>query len=134
MKKFTFLFAVLLTVLVCAVSCSKKDDDNKEPEKQEAAYPISEFVGTSWATSQGDVKLSVGTKTEMTCTYNVPAVSKNTDEPTQTKEVKITYTFDEEKGTFTGTDAEQKNYSGSLSSKTELSFTMPSGTYKLLKK
>jgi len=135
MKKFTVLLAVVLTALFCITSCSDKKSDSKD--QTETNYPLSEFSGTSWSGTDAValVTLNVNSTTEMTLTYmESSTLSKKTDEPLKSVEVKITYTFNEEEGSFSGKGNDQQNYSGELKSKTEMAFTMPRGSVNLIKK
>ncbi|MBQ3655217.1 MAG: hypothetical protein II956_00020 [Bacteroidales bacterium] len=139
MKNIKILFAVFLAAMVClTVSCKKEDKNNDEPEKTAKYLTATEFASSSWTgqdSKQKEVTLTVSNTTNMTLKYYVvKTVSKTTQETFEPKEVTITYTFNEEQGTFSGTGNDNNSYSGTLSSKTSLSLKMPSGNVTLSKK
>ena len=136
MRKIILLFAVFFAAVCCLTSCggSKKND---EPETKAKYLTAAAFASSSWSgkNADGDVNLSVTSTTDMTLTYFTAAktVSKNVEQP-ELKTVKITYTFDEEKGTFSGTGGDNAQYSGALTSTTALSLKMPNGEVSMTKK
>ena len=140
MKKIQIIFAVFFAALFCATSCGKDDDNNNnDPEQPTAKFlTVSEFASSNWAgtDSNGEVTLSVNSTTEMTLTYFVlNTLSKNTDDNKKTKtDVKITYTFDEVNGSFSGSDNSKNSYSGTLTSKTAMNLKMPSEQVELTRK
>ena len=136
MKK---IITILLAAMVClSISCKDDDDDNKEPETSAKYLTAAQFASSSWTGSDtnGEVNLSVTSTTNMTLTYYEPAtISKNVDpEPATPKTVKITYTFNEGEGTFSGSGDNSASYSGKLTSTTALLLKMPSGEVSMTKK
>ena len=122
MKKIATLFTVFLMTVICLASCSKKDN-SKEPENQALHLSAASFASSTWEGDNGvgTVKLEVTSTTDMTLTYfKMPSLSKNTDPVAQN--VKITYTFTEADGKFSGQGDDGVNYSGELKSTKTLTF------------
>ena len=135
MKKITTLFTVFLMTVICLASCSKKDN-SKEPENPAKYLSAASFASSTWEgnNSAGTVTLKVTSTTDMTLTYfKMPSLSKNTDPVAQN--VKITYTFTEADGKFSGQGDDGVNYSGELQSTTTMKFNgLSTGSLTLTKK
>jgi len=123
MKKLRLLSLLLMTAIICTmVSCHK--DDTKEPDTKYLS--ADSFAASKWKgnDTNGEVNLIVSSKTDMTLTYYVlTSISKNTDPQPVLQTVKISYTFNEAEGTFSGTGDDSNKYSGNLTSNTNLKFT-----------
>ena len=122
MKKITTLFTVFLMTVICLASCSKKDNKDKEPEQTAKFLSATSFASSTWTGNNeaGTVTLKVTSTSDMTLTYFKKTVAKNTDPVAQN--VKITYTFNEADGKFSGTGDDNVNYSGELKSTKTLTF------------
>lgn len=109
--------------VVCLVSCGKKDD-KKEPDVTAKYLSATSFSSSVWegTNEAGAVKLTVSSTSDMTLTYFKIAIAKNTDNPPVAESDKITYTFDEITGKFTGKGASGVEYTGNLTSTTALTF------------
>ena len=125
MKKLRLLSLLLMTAIICTMVSCHKDNDTKEPETKYLS--ADSFAASKWKgndTNGGEVKLIVSSKTDMTLTYYVlTSISKNTDPQLVLQTVKISYTFNEAEGTFSGTGDDSNKYSGNLTSDTKLKFT-----------
>jgi hypothetical protein len=139
MKKITTILAVLLTAIVCITSCGGGSDDKKDeptPETKAAFLTASEFASSQWGGKDavGDISLIVSAS-NMTLNYYTAnnGIAKSTKDPVL-QTVIITYTFDETKGTFSGTGDDKAQYSGALTSKTALKLKMPTQEISLTKK
>ena len=141
MKKIATLFTVFLMTVICLASCSKKDN-SKEPENPAKFLSAASFASSTWEGNNhvgddGTVKLEVTSTTDMTLTYfKMPSISKNTDELKPVAQtVKITYTFTESDGTFSGQGDDGVTYSGELQSTTTMKFNgLSTGSLTLTKK
>jgi major membrane immunogen (membrane-anchored lipoprotein) len=135
MKKIATLFTVFLLTVICLASCSKKDN-SKEPENPAKFLSAASFASSTWEGDNGvgTVTLKVTSTTDMTLTYfKMPSLSKNTDPVAQN--VKITYTFTEADGKFSGQGDDGVNYSGELQSTTTMKFNgLSTGSLTLTKK
>ena len=122
MKKITTLFTVFLMTVICLASCSKKDNKDKEPEQTAKFLSATSFASSTWTGNNdaGTVTLKVTSTSDMTLTYFKKTVAKNTDPVAQN--VKITYTFNEADGKFSGTGDDNVNYSGELKSTKTMNF------------
>ena len=134
MKKLRLLSLLLMTAIICTmVSCHK--DDTKEPDTKYLS--ADSFAASKWKgnDTNGEVKLIVSSTTDMTLTYYVlTSISKNTDPQPVLQTVKISYTFNEAEGTFSGSGDDSNNYSGNLTSNTNLKFTgLKTGSLDLTK-
>jgi hypothetical protein len=139
MKKITILIAVFWASILCFTSCSKDDSvnsNNNNTSTPSAKYLTTEaFASSSWSgnNNYGDISLAVKSKTNMTLNYyKATSITKHTEEPTLVT-IDIAYTFDETKGTFTGSGNDNFSYSGTLTSTTQLSLKAPFGTATLTK-
>lgn len=146
MKK---IITLLFAALVCFASCgSSSSEDEPEPAPTPTPNPTpdnptgtvafltaTEFAASQWGgkNDNGDISLIVAAADMTLNYYDKTTLSKNTNEPVL-KTVKITYTFDEAKGTFTGKGDDGAQYSGSLTSKTAMTFKMPTADVALTKK
>lgn len=133
MRKTTFLFAMLILTMVCAVFSCKKNDDTTDVSAK--FLTVSQFESSVWngIDSKGDeVTLKVSSTTNMTLTYYT-SISKRTDDK-NLKTVEIAYTFDEIQGSFSGTGDDGKTYLGSLLSFTTLTLNAPFGSVSMTKK
>lgn len=139
MKKLTILISVFWASIFCFTSCSKDDSvnsNNNNTTTPSAKYLTTEaFASSSWSGSNndGNISLAVKSKTNMTLNYyRTTSITKHTEEPTLVT-IDITYTFDETKGTFTGSGNDNFSYSGTLTSTTQMSLKAPFGTATLTK-
>jgi hypothetical protein len=138
MRKIKIIFTLFIVAMVSlTVACKDKDSGGDEPEPTPvtAKYLTSaQFASSNWTGKDAkgnDVKLAVNSTSEMTLTYfESKSISKNTDNQ-EKKTVKISYTFDEANGSFSGTGDDKNSYSGTLTSAAKLSLTMPAGTVSL---
>ena len=133
MKKITTLFTVFLMTVICLASCSKKDN-SKEPENQALYLSAASFASSTWEGNNGvgTVKLEVTSTTDMTLTYYKMPIAKETEKQPVVQSVKISYTFTEADGKFSGKGDDQVNYSGALKSTQALDFSgLSTGTIEL---
>ena len=132
MRKLTFLFTtLLLSVIFVASSCKKSNDGSSAKYLTESAFASSTWTGTD---SEGyEVTLSVTSKSNMTHTYYATSISKNTDEKTEKRTVKIEYKFNESTGKWEGTGDDNFDYSGSLTSTNQMTLLMSKGSITMTK-
>jgi len=138
MKKYTFLLVTLLAVImsVTVFSCKKHDGDG--PSKSAKYLTTAEFAKSYWEgvdSNNNPVSLDVSSETVMTLTYyEVVSVAKDTQDKLNKVVVKISYTFDDAQGNFSGTGDDSKTYSGALKSTSKMDFNLSGTTVELTKK
>ena len=119
--------------VICLASCSKKNNE-KDPETTAKFLSATSFASSTWEGNNGvgTVKLEVTSTTDMTLTYYKMPIAKETEKQPVAVPVKITYTFTEADGKFSGKGDDQVNYSGTLKSTTALDFSgLSTGTIEL---
>lgn len=130
MRKITLLLASLFVAMLCiSTACSKHHEDEPSAGKY---YSATDFVSTQWTGNDSNgnpVTLHVTTSKDMTCIYYlVKTLSKNTDNKEKVTDIIEDYQYDPEAATFTGKGKTSGfSYSGTITSKSKMTLTMPVG-------
>lgn len=115
------------------------DKPNTEPQETAKFLTATEFQNSYWKGKQKDEEISGIVELKITAAqmvlsyYYKEGLSKNNKEY-KLKTVNIEpYTFDEKTAKFSGTGNDKITYAGELTSKTQLSITLPNETVALTK-
>ena len=136
-----------MAIALCLASCGSSSSGGDEPAPTPTPTPdnptgkvayltAKEFAASEWGGTDANgksVTLKVSTSTSMTLNYYTKTIAKHTEDFTL-QTATIAYTFDEAAGTFSGKDGNGTQFSGTLTSKTQLKLKMSTEEVSLAKK